>query len=249
MNTLIIHHDDCLRHDTGPSHPESPQRLQAVLQAIGDLNGLEFLPAPLAEDTELTRVHPPAYLERVRQAMPEEGRAALDEHDNAISRGSLDAALRSVGAICFAIDQVMAGLGKNAFCATRPPGHHAESALAMGFCLFNNVAIGARHAQAEHGLERVAVLDFDVHHGNGTQAIFEKDPSVLFVSSHQVPLYPGSGMPEETGRGNILNLPLRPATGSPEFRDAWSNIAIPAVRAFKPELILVSAGFDAHHKD
>lgn len=249
MTTLIVHHDDCLRHDTGAKHPESPQRLEAVLGAIGDLDGLEFLPAPRAEHAALTRVHPPAYLERVARAIPSEGRSTLDEHDNVISPGSLDAALRGAGAICFAIDQVMAGLGSNAFCATRPPGHHAESALAMGFCLFNNIAIGARHAQQAHALQRIAILDFDVHHGNGTQAIFEQDPSVLFISSHQVPLYPGSGMPDETGRGNILNLPLRPATGSPEFRDAWTNIAFPAVRAFDPDLILVSAGFDAHHKD
>ena len=249
MTTLIVHHDDCLRHDTGAKHPESPQRVEAVLGAIGDLDGLEFLPAPRAEHTELTRIHPPAYLERVARAIPSEGRSTLDEHDNVISPGSMDAALRGAGAICFAIDQVMAGHGHNAFCATRPPGHHAESALAMGFCLFNNVAIGARHAQEAHALQRIAILDFDVHHGNGTQAIFEKDPSVLFISSHQVPLYPGSGMPDETGRGNILNLPLRPATGSPEFRDAWTNIAFPAVRAFDPDLILVSAGFDAHHKD
>lgn len=249
MTTLIVHHDDCLRHDTGAKHPESPQRLEAVLGAIGDLDGLEFLPAPRAEHAALTRVHPPAYLERVARAIPSEGRSTLDEHDNVISPGSLDAALRGAGAICFAIDQVMAGLGSNAFCATRPPGHHAESALAMGFCLFNNIAIGARHAQQAHALQRIAILDFDVHHGNGTQAIFEQDPSVLFISSHQVPLYPGSGMPDETGSGNILNLPLRPATGSPEFRDAWTNIAFPAVRAFDPDLILVSAGFDAHHKD
>ena len=249
MTTLIVHHDDCLHHDTGAKHPESPQRVEAVLGAIGDLDGLEFLPAPRAEHAELTRVHPPAYLERVARAIPSEGRSTLDEHDNVISPGSMDAALRGAGAICFAIDQVMAGHGHNAFCATRPPGHHAESALAMGFCLFNNIAIGARHAQEAHALQCIAILDFDVHHGNGTQAIFEKDPSVLFISSHQVPLYPGSGMPDETGRGNILNLPLRPATGSPEFRDAWTNIGFPAVRAFDPDLILVSAGFDAHHKD
>jgi acetoin utilization deacetylase AcuC-like enzyme len=249
MTTLIIHHDDCLRHDTGPHHPECPQRITAILNALKGLDGLEFLPAPLADDAQLTRVHPAAYLERVREAEPTEGRSTIDEHDNVISPGSVTAALRSAGGICFAIDQVMAGHGRNAFCATRPPGHHAESALAMGFCLFNNVAVGARHAQAEHGIERVAILDFDVHHGNGTQDIFERDPSVMFVSSHQVPLYPGTGFPDETGRGNIINLPLRPATGSDEFRDAWSKIALPAVKAFQPGLILVSAGFDAHNQD
>ena len=249
MTTLIVHHDDCLRHDTGAKHPESARRVEAVLGAIRHLQGLEFLPAPKAERSQLARVHPAAYLERVQQAIPSAGRTTLDEHDNVISPGSLDAALRGAGAICFAVDQVMSGLGENAFCATRPPGHHAESALAMGFCLFNNVAIGARHAQQEHALQRIAFLDFDVHHGDGTLAIFDKDPAVMFVSSHQLPLYPGIGMPDETGRGNIINLPLRPATGSPEFRDAWTNMAFPAVRAFDPDLLLVSAGFDAHHKD
>ncbi len=249
MTTLIIHHDDCLRHDTGPRHPECPQRIEAVLAALKGLAGLEYLPAPLAEPEQLSRVHPPAYQELVYATEPAEGRATLTEEDNVLSPGSVNAALRAAGAICFAIDQVMAGHGENAFCVVRPPGHHAESALAMGFCLFNSVAVGARHAQAVHGLDKVAILDFDVHHGNGTQAIFERDPSVFFVSSHQVPLYPGSGSHEETGRGNILNLPLRPGTGSPEFHDAWANIALPAVRSFQPDLILVSAGFDAHEKD
>jgi acetoin utilization deacetylase AcuC-like enzyme len=249
MTTLIIHHDDCLLHDTGPRHPECPQRVSAVLSGLKGLNGLEYLPAPKAEADQLSRVHPPEYQALVRDTEPDEGRATINEEDNVMSPGSVDAALRAAGSICFAIDQVAEQQARNAFCVVRPPGHHAESALAMGFCLFNNVAVGARHAQAVHGLGKVAILDFDVHHGNGTQAIFERDPSVLFVSSHQMPLYPGGGFPDETGRGNIINLPLRPATGSEDFRNAWSHIGLPAVRAFQPDLVLVSAGFDAHEHD
>jgi acetoin utilization deacetylase AcuC-like enzyme len=249
MTTLIIHHDDCLRHDTGPRHPERPQRVRAVLAALEGLPGLELLPAPKAEDEQLLRVHPPAHLERVRSTEPEEGRVTINEDDNLMSPGSYDAALRAAGSICFAIDEVMAGRAENAFCVVRPPGHHAEAELPMGFCLFNNVAVGARHAQAVHGVERVAILDFDVHHGNGTQAIFENDPSVLFVSSHQMPLYPGGGFPDETGVGNIINLPLPPGADGAYFRKLWEQVALPAVRAFKPGIILVSAGFDAHADD
>jgi acetoin utilization deacetylase AcuC-like enzyme len=172
----------------------------------------------------------------------------LDE-DTFLSPGSINATLRATGAACFAIDQIYAGKARNAFCATRPPGHHAEAATAMGFCLLNHVAIAARHAQAEHGAEKVAILDFDVHHGNGTQAIFENDGSVLYVSSHQDPLYPGTGHADETGCGNILNLPLPPDSGSAEFRRAWGVLGLPALRAFTPDLILVSAGFDAHEAD
>jgi acetoin utilization deacetylase AcuC-like enzyme len=249
MTTLIIHHDECLLHDTGPRHPECPQRVSVVLAALKDLPRLEFLPAPRAEEEQLSRVHPLPYVDAIRAAEPEEGRVAINEDDNLMSPGSYNAALRGAGSICFAIDQLFEGKGRNAFCVVRPPGHHAEAELAMGFCLFNNVAVGARHALAVHGIERVAILDFDVHHGNGTQAIFEDDPSVLFISSHQIPLYPGGGFPDETGVGNIINLPLPPESGSGEFRHAWSGIALPALRAFEPELILVSAGFDAHAGD
>jgi len=159
------------------------------------------------------------------------------------------AALRSSGALCFALDQIYAGRARNAFCATRPPGHHAEADKAMGFCLLNHVAIAARHAQAVHGAGKVAILDFDVHHGNGTQAIFENDPSVLYISSHQDPLYPGTGHEDETGCGNILNLPLPPESGSAEFRHIWTTLGLPALHAFAPDLILISAGFDAHEAD
>jgi acetoin utilization deacetylase AcuC-like enzyme len=249
MTTLIIHHDDCQLHDTGPRHPECPQRVRAVLAALEGLAGLQYLPAPKADEEQLARVHPLAFQELVFATEPAQGRTSINEDDNIMSPGSVSAALRAAGSICFAIDQLMQQQARNAFCVVRPPGHHAESALAMGFCLFNNIAVGARHAQAVHGLGKVAILDFDVHHGNGTQAIFQRDPSVLFVSSHQMPLYPGGGYPDETGGGNIINLPLRPGTGSDEFRDAWSHIGLPAVRAFQPDLVLVSAGFDAHERD
>jgi acetoin utilization deacetylase AcuC-like enzyme len=246
--TSIIHHDDCLKHDPGPHSPESAQRIAAVLGGLEGLGGLEYLPAPKASGEQLLRVHPEQYQDLLRETEPEEGRVAITEADNIMSHGTLDAALRASGAICFAVEQVLAGQADNAFCAVRPPGHHAEQALAMGYCFFNHVAVGARHAQAI-GAAKVAIVDFDVHHGNGTQAIFEDDPSVLFVSSHQMPLYPGSGYADEIGCGNIINLPLAPGAGSAEFRKAWSTLGLPAVHGFEPDLILVSAGFDAHQRD
>jgi acetoin utilization deacetylase AcuC-like enzyme len=248
MKTLIIHHDDCLNHDPGPRHAERADRVRAVLAAAADLPKTEFLPAPLATGEQVCRVHEPEYWQKLVSLEPERDRVALDP-DTILSPGSIKAALRSSGAACFAVDQVFAGKARNAFCATRPPGHHAEAAVAMGFCLLNHVAVAARHAQAKHGIERVAILDFDVHHGNGTQAIFEQAPDVMYVSSHQSPLYPGTGQAHETGCGNILNLPLPPHSGSREFRQAWSDRALPALRAFSPGMILVSAGFDAHRAD
>jgi acetoin utilization deacetylase AcuC-like enzyme len=166
-----------------------------------------------------------------------------------LSTGSLDAALRGSGAACFAIDQIFAGRAVNAFCVTRPPGHHAEAATAMGFCLLNHAAIAARHAQAVHGAERVAILDFDVHHGNGTQAIVAESSELLYVSSHQLPLYPGTGQPEERGCGNVLNLPLAPGAGGAEFREVWTEYGLPELQRFGPDLVIVSAGFDAHERD
>ncbi|NND43977.1 MAG: histone deacetylase family protein [Xanthomonadales bacterium] len=246
--TSIIHHDDCLKHDPGPQSPESAQRITAVLGGLKRLRGLEYLPAPLASGEQLARVHPDAYLDMLRETEPESGRVFVNEQDNIMSPGTLDAALRASGAICFAVEQVMSGATANAFCAVRPPGHHAERATAMGYCFYNHVAVGARHAQAL-GARKVAIVDFDVHHGNGTQDIFEDDPDVLFISSHQMPLYPGTGYPEETGRGNIINLPLNPGSGSREFRKAWSQIGLPAVHGFEPDLVLISAGFDAHERD
>jgi acetoin utilization deacetylase AcuC-like enzyme len=252
VKTLIIHHKDCLQHDPGPRHPERPDRVTAVLKAVGNLEGTEKLPAPQATAEQLQRVHPVEYLQRLQELAParEAGgeRVALDP-DTWLSAGSLDAALRGSGAACFAVDQLYACQARNAFCVIRPPGHHAETATAMGFCLFNHAAVAARHAQAVHQARRIAILDFDVHHGNGTQAIFEQSPEVLYVSSHQAPLYPGTGKAAETGCGNVLNLPLPPGSGSREFRNAWHRRGLPALERFAPDLVLVSAGFDAHLRD
>jgi len=252
MKTLILHHDDCLRHDPGRRHPEGAARIAAVMNGVKDIPGTEVLPAPRATFEQLRLAHAPDYWERLVEleptSEPGEHPVALDP-DTLLSAGSIDATLRGSGAACFAVDQLIAGKAKNAFCATRPPGHHAEAELAMGFCLLNHAAVAARHAQATHGIDRVAILDFDVHHGNGTQAIFETSPEVLFVSSHQMPLYPGTGYPEETGCGNILNLPLPPGAGSSPFRAAWSGHGLPVLERFGPDLIIVSAGFDAHERD
>jgi len=248
MKTLLLHHEDCLRHDPGPRHPERVDRVRAVVSALRDFPGTELLPAPLASQEQICRAHSPDYWQMLLDLEPETGLAALDP-DTFMSSGSIKASLRGSGAACFAIDQVFAGKSRNAFCITRPPGHHSGSNFAMGFCLFNQVAVAARHALSVHDIERVAILDFDVHHGNGTQAIFEDSPEVLFVSSHQMPLYPGTGRADETGCGNILNMPLAPESGSAEFRAAWSTQGLLAMQKFKPELIIVSAGFDAHEMD
>jgi len=204
--------------------------------------------APLAETTHLARVHDAEFVDQVMAAIPETGRAYLDA-DTGVSPGSREAALRAAGALVAAVDAIMAGEGDNAFCAVRPPGHHAEPRRAMGFCLFNNVAIGALHARVAHQLSRPAVIDFDVHHGNGTQARFAADPDLFFASTHQWPLYPGTGGPNERGVGNIFNLTLAPGSGSDSFREAMSAHILPALDAFAPDIILVSAGFDAHAED
>jgi len=222
------------------------------MNGLMTLPGIEILPAPLASIEQLRRVHASDYWERLVDLEPPpdagDNQVALDP-DTFLSTGSIDATLRASGAACFAIDQVFSGMAKNAFCVTRPPGHHAESAVAMGFCLLNHAAVAARHAQAAHGAQRIAIVDFDVHHGNGTQAIFAESPDVLYVSSHQLPLYPGTGQPDERGCGNVLNLPLAPSDGSAEFRKAWSARGLPALERFGPDLIIVSAGFDAHQRD
>ncbi len=248
MKTLVLSHDDCLLHDAGLQIAESPARVQAVLNAISDVRGTEQLPAPLASIDQILRVHESDYWDRLVELEPEDGRVALD-WDTFMSKGSVNATLRGSGAACFAVDQIMEGKARNAFCATRPPGHHSYQAVAMGFCLSNHVAVAARHAQQVHGIERIAVLDFDVHHGNGTQEIFEASPEVLFISSHQFPLYPGTGTADETGAGNIVNIPLPPGTDGAGFRKAWSARGFSALFSFDPEMILISAGFDAHERD
>ena len=243
-------HPACLQHDPGPGHPESPARLHAVLAALDRdrFAALDRIEAPRASIEALERVHDATYVARILASAPGEGQARLDE-DTLMSPASAEAALRAAGAVVAAVDAVLDERASCAFCAVRPPGHHATADQAMGFCLFNNVAVSAAHALAEHGLERVAIADFDVHHGNGTQDIFAREPRVLFVSSHQSPLYPGSGGAEETGVGNLLNAPLPAGTGSAAFRHAWEERLLPRLDAFRPQLLLVSAGFDAHRAD
>jgi acetoin utilization deacetylase AcuC-like enzyme len=250
MTTRIYTHPACLTHDMGMGHPESPARLASVLAALRtpEFAALDWAEAPKAEFAQIMRAHPPAYIEGMLAAVPERGLVAVDA-DTILSPGSGEAALRAAGAVIAAVDDVAKGKVANAFCAVRPPGHHAEVATAMGFCLFNNVAIGAYHAREVHGLPRVAVMDFDVHHGNGTQAIFEQDAKLFYASTHQMPLYPGTGSIRETGVGNICNAPLPPNAGSTEFRAAMSDRILPAIDAFKPDLLIISAGFDAHKAD
>ena len=249
--TLLLTHPACVRHEMAAHHPESPERLRAVMRA---LEPQEFSPlvrglAPEATRKQLIRVHPAEYVDAILSVRPAEGRMVQLDPDTAMNAHSAEAALRAAGAAVAAVDAVARGEFARAFCATRPPGHHAEPARPMGFCLFANAAVAARHAQDAHGIARVAVLDFDVHHGNGTQACFEADPTLFLASSHQMPLYPGTGAASETGVGNILNVPLRPYTDGVAFRRVWARDILPAVEAFAPGLIVVSAGFDAHRAD
>ncbi len=251
MATLLYTHPAFLEHDTGPHHPERADRLRAIHTALESeaFALLERRTAPLAEKAQIERTHEAHYVEWVLGQIPKEGFAGLDA-DTIVSPGSGEAAFRAAGAVCAAVDAVVAGEAENAFCAVRPPGHHAEPGQAMGFCIFNNVAIGAAHARVVHGLQRVAVVDFDVHHGNGTQAAFAADPDFFYASTHQWPLYPGTGQPHERGvAGNIVNVPLAPFSGSAEFRAAIESRVLPALDAFKPELLIISAGFDAHLRD
>ncbi len=248
MSTIIIQHDDCLRHNPGPRHPESAQRVQAVMSGLEELRGVQKLPAPVATAEQITRVHPAEFWASLQANEPAEGHFPIDP-DTLLNHGSINAALRASGAVCFAVDQILADKALRAFCAVRPPGHHSEPQQAMGFCLLNHIAIGALQALAHADIERVAIIDFDVHHGNGTQAVFEQNPDVMYVSSHQSPLYPGTGHIEETGVGNILNLPLAAGEGGDAFRKAWSRLGLPAIHSFEPDLILISAGFDAHERD
>ncbi|HVY15965.1 MAG TPA: histone deacetylase family protein [Rhodopila sp.] len=252
MTTVLITHPACLEHDTGPYHPETPERLRAVLAALEapEFSDLLREQAPMATVEQLSRVHPRAYVETILAIQPDLGEPVQLDGDTLMSYGSAEAAARAAGAACTAVDAVMEGWARAAFAAVRPPGHHAEPNRPMGFCLFNNAAVAALHARTVWGVRRVAVVDFDVHHGNGTQAMFEADPDLFYASSHQSPCYPGTGFPSERGvADNIVNAPLRPRDGGPAFRAAWSEIILPALRAFKPGLLIVSAGFDAHIAD
>lgn len=251
MSTILYSHRSCVAHDPGPMHPESPARLKAILEALkaDAFSPLDRREAPRAELDQIARVHPRDHIERILAVIPESGRAHLDP-DTAASPDSGDAALRAAGAVCAGVDAVMAGEARNAFCAVRPPGHHAEPRRAMGFCLFNSVAVGAEQARAVHGLRKVAVVDFDVHHGNGTQAMFWDDENLFYASTHQSPHYPGTGSAGERGAaGNIVNAPLPPGSGSAAFRQAMQGIVLPALAEFAPEFLLISAGFDAHADD
>src|SRR4051794_18538074 len=250
MTTLLYTHPACLEHDPGQYHPEAPARLRAVLSALEgpDFARLERRESPEAALDDIARAHPRVFVERLLAAVPKSGHIGIDA-DTIMSPASGQAALRAAGAVAASVDAVIAGEAANAFCAVRPPGHHAEPGRAMGFCLFNNIAIGALRAREAHGLARVAVVDFDVHHGNGTQARFADDPSLFYASTHQYPLYPGTGAASETGVGNIVNVPLRPMAGSREFRLGFSREILPALDAFRPELVIVSAGFGAPRKD
>lgn len=250
MPVIVFTHPDCLQHETGSGHPESPARLTAVLSALDEQRfaGIERIEAPLATREQLARVHADSLITEVLDTpTPKDGRR-LDA-DTLMSPGSAQAALRAAGGVCAAVDTVFSGTKKRVFCAVRPPGHHATHDTAMGFCLFNSIAVGAAHALAMHGIERVAIVDFDVHHGNGSQDIFWSDPRVLYVSTHQQPLYPGTGDVDETGAGNILNVPLPAATGSAGFRAISEQVVLPALENFRPQLLMISAGFDAHRLD
>ena len=242
-------HPACLAHDTGEGHPERPARLAAVLDALA-ARFPDLIPhqAPRAERDALLRVHAPGLLASVLETQPDADLHWLDA-DTALSAGSAEAALRAAGAAVAATDWVLGGERRRAFCAVRPPGHHAEPATAMGFCLFDNIAVAAAHAFAAHELERIAIADFDVHHGNGTQAIFEREPRLLFVDSHQMPLYPGSGADAGFGGGNIANAPYPPLSNGADVRALWRDALLPRLDTFAPQLLLVSAGFDAHRDD
>jgi acetoin utilization deacetylase AcuC-like enzyme len=250
MVTRLYSHPIYLEHLTPSGHPERPDRLRAIERMLEDekFTALDRVKAPEGDPATILYAHPESFVEKVRNAIPEEGIASVDA-DTSVSPKSWQAALTAIGAANAAVDDVFSGRADNVFVASRPPGHHAEKTTAMGFCLFNNAAIAARHAQKAHGAERVAIVDWDVHHGNGTQDIFWDDPSVLYCSTHQMPLYPGTGAKDETGVGNIVNAPLSPRTGSEVFRDAFLSRVLPAVNDFAPDLIIISAGFDAHHRD
>jgi len=251
MTTLLITHPACLNHLMPAGHPERPDRLRAIERALEDerFQNLARVEAPAASLETIALCHPMKYVTAVRDATPQNGLVQLDA-DTSMSPGSFEAALRAAGGAALAVDEVMAGKARNAFVATRPPGHHTETARPMGFCLFNNAAIAARYAQKEHGIARAAVVDFDVHHGNGSQDIFWSDATVMYGSTHQMPLYPGTGARNERGEHDtIVNAPLRPGDGGEKFREAFESVILPRLRDFAPDLIVISAGFDAHMRD
>lgn len=251
MPTLLLSHPSSLAHNTGPGHPERADRIRAIEQVLSDEKFATLIraEAPMAENDLLALCHPLDYIDALREAAPREGMARVDA-DTVMSAGTWEAALRAAGGAVAATDAVISGQAANAFVCMRPPGHHAETRTAMGFCFFNNAALAARRAQKKHGLGRAAIVDFDVHHGNGTQDIFWDDDTVLYASTHQMPLYPGTGAASERGAKNtIVNAPLAPGDGGEAFRAAFEELILPRLRDFAPDFIVISAGFDAHHRD
>jgi acetoin utilization deacetylase AcuC-like enzyme len=251
MTTLLVSHPAGLNHLTGAGHPERPDRLRAVEQALEHekFQMLARVQAPEAEIDSIALCHPRDFVEEIRDASPKDGMVRIDS-DTVMSPGSYEAAIRAVGGAMMAVDEVMTKKAANAFVTMRPPGHHAETVRPMGFCLFNSIAIAARHARKKYGVERVAIVDFDVHHGNGTQEIFWSDPNVMYCSTHEMPLYPGTGAKSERGNhDNIVNAPLRAGDDGMRFKEAVETTLIPRLRTFSPGLLMISAGFDAHTRD